>query len=594
MTEPNTEDAVTFGGVVAAHPVISLVLLAVGCLAFWRYVLPVGVSAVDAIRHSRTVQLALVFLLAAATVGLWNSDYWPTAAVAVAVPVGVVWHRRRRSSNVVQRWSRRSRRTHGVATTVEILRNSSRWAVRRKATTVRPSLADRSRLDRLTLPTSEVAVKLARVGIQTMWAPTEDVIVTFGAPRSGKSGWMAGRIIDAPGACLVTSTRTDLYKNTVGMRRERGPVHVFNAAGLAELDSTITFDPLTGCDDPVTAHARAADMIGANSSGGQSGDREWWDNQSRRTFAGLLHAAALGNRTMHDVHRWVAAPEESGLEVLSLLRSRATPAFEQEVTQFLSQHDKTQSSVTLGVMPALEWLASPYASVAGSNSYPFNVEELLSQQATIYLFGAEEAATAPLICALTGHIAREARRLASLQPDGRLDPNFTLALDEAALISPVPLESWTADMGGRGITIIPAFQSRAQLLDRWGAVGSAIIINNASTVMLFGGAKDDADLKYWSGLAGDRDEPVETRSANGRVSSRSIRKVPVFPPAQLSNLPAFRAVVFRRGQQPSVGRVEMVWDRRDWNAHRRSVGRPVTVGRPRSWAPAFGRVVGRG
>ena len=50
----------------------------------------------------------------------------------------------------------------------------------------------------------------------------------------------------------------------------------------------------------------------------------------------------------------------------------------------------------------------------------------------MFLLGAEETQAAPLVCALTGHIAREARRLAALQPGGRLDPPLTLVLAEAA------------------------------------------------------------------------------------------------------------------------------------------------------------------
>ncbi|NIB31234.1 hypothetical protein HBB16_05000 [Pseudonocardia sp. MCCB 268] len=60
--------------------------------------------------------------------------------------------------------------------------------------------------------------------------------------------------------------------------------------------------------------------------------------------------------------------------------------------------------------------------------------------ATVFLLGAEEAQTAPLVCALTGHIAREACRLAAYQPKGRLIRR-SLFLDEAALIHLVPLES---------------------------------------------------------------------------------------------------------------------------------------------------------
>ena len=112
----------------------------------------------------------------------------------------------------------------------------------------------------------------------------------------------------------------------------------------------------------------------------------------------------------------------------------------------------------------------------------------------MFLLGAEETQAAPLVCALTGHIAREARRLAAGEPAGRLDPPLGLFLDEAALISPVPLESWTADMGGRGVTICAAFQSRAQLLARWGEHNAATILNNTGAVVVFGGTRDRDDL----------------------------------------------------------------------------------------------------
>jgi len=53
--------------------------------------------------------------------------------------------------------------------------------------------------------------------------------------RTGKSGWLARRVIDAPGAVLVTSTRVDLHHLTAGPRARRGVVYVFNAVGLGGL-----------------------------------------------------------------------------------------------------------------------------------------------------------------------------------------------------------------------------------------------------------------------------------------------------------------------------------------------------------------------
>ncbi|MGH3910357.1 MAG: type IV secretory system conjugative DNA transfer family protein, partial [Pseudonocardiaceae bacterium] len=349
-------------------------------------------------------------------------------------------------------------------------------------------------------------------------------------------------------------------------------VYVFNAVGLGDLPSTITFDPLTGCTDPVTATERATDLLAAGETG-ISGDRAFWDAQARRVLAALLHAAALGELSMRSVLEWVANPDAALRTVTNLLRRSPEPAYTEDAAQFLTTNDRTRTSITSTIMPALGWLTSPAASAAATGAKPFDVAELLRTRATVYLLGAEETHTAPLVCALTGHIARQARRLAARETSGRLDPPLTLALDEAALVSPVPLEQWTADMGGRGVSIVAAFQSRAQLITRWGPTGAAIILNNTAAILVFGGTRDRDDLDYWSTLAGQRDEPVTTTDPRGRPISRTIRQVPVLAPAQLANLPTGRVVVFRRGMPVAIGRVRMAWRRRDVRTQTRKARR---------------------
>jgi type IV secretion system protein VirD4 len=418
-------------------------------------------------------------------------------------------------------------------------------------------------------------------------------VMVFGGPRSGKTGWLAGRVLDAPGAVLVTSTRTDLYGLCAPLRARRGPVFVFNAVGLAGIRSSITFDPLTGCTDAVTAMERATDMLAAVSRAGArggGGDREFWDAQARRVLAALLHAAALGGRSMSDVQRWLGEPDKADREVPALLRKSGVAGLEQDALQFLGTNDKTRTSITSTVMPALLWLNNPPAAAAAQPGHGFDVAQLLAARATVFLLGAEEAQTAPLVCALTGHIAREARRLAATAPSGRLDPPLTLALDEAALISPVPLESWTADMGGRGVTIIAAFQSRAQLLARWGEHNTATILNNTGAVMVFAGTRDRDDLLFWSNLSGDRDERISTTDMHGQVASRSLRRVPVLQPAQIANLPFGRVLVIRRGIAPVIGRVQMAWRRRDVRVHDFVTEHPVLAARLTRWAAAARRL----
>ncbi|OKA03123.1 type IV secretory system conjugative DNA transfer family protein, partial [Amycolatopsis regifaucium] len=195
-----------------------------------------------------------------------------------------------------------------------------------------------------------------------------------------------------------------------------------------------------------------------------------------------------------------------------------------------------------------------------------DVAELLIRRGTVYMVGAEEGHTAPLVAALTAHIAREARRIASESPGGRLDPALTLVLDEAALICPIPLDNWTADMGGRNITIHIGAQSRAQLRKRWGDTGCAAIMTNSATVLILAGARDADDLQAYSLLTADRHEKVETEDVDGRVTGRTPQRVPVLSPGQIAQLPELHAVIVRRGMPAAIGKLQMAWKRRDVKA----------------------------
>ncbi|MPY97744.1 MAG: TraM recognition domain-containing protein [Actinophytocola sp.] len=503
-----------------------------------------------------------------------GEQYWPwlvaAGGVVVVAATGFGAHRHIGSAGTVTRWSNRSRRNRGVASVFQIWRTSSPHAVRKKATQLRPSVRELGFWQRLRVSTKEYATPLAWVGLQRIWSPIEDVTLRIGGPRTGKTGELGGRVIDAPGAVIATSTRTDLIELTGPVRARKGPLHVFNPSGVGDLGSTITFDPLAGCEDPKTATTRAADLLsGVSAPGRDGGDREFWEGQARRALAALMHAAALGGRTMRDVLEWVADPERAEKDVSRFIRRSPETALESDASQFLRMTDKTRSSVCSTIMPALGWLSDATAAAAAQDG-EFDVAQLLAERGTVYMLGAEDAQTAPLVTALTGHIAREARRIAGRQPSGRLDPPLTMALDEAALICPIPLDNWTADMGGRNVTIHIAAQSRAQLRQRWGDTGAAAILNNAATLMIFGGSRDQDDLQAYSTLTGERDENVPTFGDDWSVTQHSVRRVPVLTPAQIAQLKAGRAVIIRRGMPPVVGRVPMAWKRREVKAARRA------------------------
>jgi hypothetical protein len=519
--------------------------------------------------------------------------YWPwllLTGVLVLAGVGLVWRNQRGgSAGLVNRWARRGRRNHGLASPWAILRVSSGLAMRRKACVLRPSLR-RLGWRRWFVSAREVATPVARVGLLRVWSPVEDVTLRIGGPRTGKTGELCGRILDAPGAVIATSTRTDLIEITGPCRSSRGPVHVFNPSGVGGLASTITFDPLSGCEKPATATSRATDLLAATSApGGSGGDREYWAGQARRVLAALMHAAALGQASMRDVLAWVADPDRAAAQVQQFLRRSPQPAYESDAAQFLDTNDRTRSSICATIMPALGWLTDATAAAAAAAG-DFNVAELLDTRGTVYMLGADDGQVAPLVTALTGHIAREARRLAGTQPGGRLDPPLTLALDEAALICPIPLDNWTADMGGRNVTIHIGAQSRAQLRQRWGDTGAAAILNNAATLLIYGGTRDPDDLAAYSTLTGERYEETPTWDDDGAIRSLTRHRVPVLSPAQIAQLPARHVVIIRRGMAPAVGRVQMAWKRSDVRAIRRAI---AWADRTEQWDMAWERVQDR-
>ena len=521
-------------------------------------------------------------------------------------------------------WLQRSRRNQGVASRWSMLRQCSGWAMRRRAGLLRPTLAT---LGWWQVSAADVGTAVARVGWLRVWSAVEDVTLRLGGPRTGKSGELAGRILDAAGAVLVTSTRTDLWELcgpilatdraatrshpaalavavVVGdglvllgawwwldvvialvvlgvlslswrtRARAARPVLIFNPSGLGAVESTVRFDPLGGCGDPVTATRRAADLMAGCAPGsgrGGSDERKFWTDQGARALAALMHAAALDGRSMRDVQSWVANPEAAKPTVIRILRRSPAPTFMSDAEQFLTNNKNTQSSITTSIMPALGWLSdvTAYACTQPAEDgsrVELDVPELLASRAAVFLLGAEDASTAPLVTALTAHIAREARRIAALSPSGRLDPALTLVLDEAALICPVPLDNWTADMGGRNVTIHIGAQSRAQLRQRWGDSGAAAIMNNAATLLVYGGTRDPDDLNAYSLLSGERHERND--SVDGYA-----RPVPVLSPAQIAQLPAKRVLIVRRGMAPMIGRVQMGWERRDVRTHQRATRR---------------------
>ncbi|MFI7598411.1 type IV secretory system conjugative DNA transfer family protein [Actinoplanes sp. NPDC049681] len=492
----------------------------------------------------------------------------------LAVTVGPVWAwtRTTGSAGLIGRWDRQSRRSCGTASRWDIWRTSSGWAMRRKATVLRPSMQALSWWQRLRVPVRAFATPLARVGWQTVHTSGEESTLRIGIPGTGKTAELACRVIDAPGGVVVTSTATDLYELTVRLRRARGPVAVFNPGGLGAVASTLRWSPLDGCTDPATAARRAGDLMGPGTPGTE-GAR--WEAQARRVLAVWLHAAALGGRRMSDVQAWIADPDAAKPAILTALRCSPQAAqMRQAAIQSIDMSPRTRDGIMLAMAPALAWTTLPSAAVAGDPATTdggFAVADLTDRRGSLYLLGDDDGTVGPLVGALVAEIAYQARQSAAFRPAGRLDPGLAFVLDEVALVCPTPLDRWMAELRKRNIVVHAACQGYGQLRERWGKDKASMILNTAAAVLVYGGCKDAEDLAAFTKLAGDREETTDTRDADGRVTSTTTRIVPVISPAMLAGLPNFQALLIRRGMRVALARTPIVWKRRDVRRAQRGI-----------------------
>lgn len=525
-----------------------------------RLALAAGVGAPGAVATGWSAD-RLVTLLDAAGLLVWAE----VAALLLPAVALLEWHHWASTRGQVLRASATERRRQGVATMPELIWRGSRLPLLRMARQLRPSLRSLTTRELLRTRPEELGVRLVRHGLVVVWAAIEDVVVVFGRPRVGKSTWLIPRILDAPGAVVTASTKADLWAATYALRAERGPVYVFNPEAMGDphspigwpIPSTIRFDPVSGCADPVVAIGRAEDMIPCPEDGG---DAAKWAKLARDAFAGLLYTAAITGNDMAAVGTWVAhaTSPSLALELEQLVQDIDGDGSVDEIMldrlrSFLSTNDKTKTSIITSMTTALAWLAHPEARKVAAGGHTVDVAQLIAAGGTVYLIGGESGATAGLLAGLTGHIAREAKRLAGRMPGARLDPPLRMCLDEADRICPVPLPSWVADMGGRGVNIIACFQSRAQVLGRWGQYGAKTIIDCAGAILLYAMATDSDEADYWSRAIGNREEETVTRGTEGMVTHRSTRIVPIVPPARLRRLRVFQAVVLRGGCGPVIG-----------------------------------------
>lgn len=479
-------------------------------------------------------------------------QYWWVTLIGVAIVAAVtggviVWFGKVTADRRLRNYFRNK---PGMRDSAQLLRIGGRRAVKKRAPTLRPSLA--------TPDLEDVGYFEGKLRGRQVWSTVEDSVYVLGPPRSGKGFFIViNRILDAPGAVVTTSTRPDNIVATMQARKSQGrPVVVFDPERLAPgVAGGVRWSPVRGCEDARTAAVRAKGFVAAGFPA--KGENQMWQDIAGSILRCLLHAAALEGFGARELYRWSVEPAKARDAVDILLRHpMAVPGWGEELQAALDQDERTRDSSWLGVRQSLSGLADPTVleSVSPRPGEEFDPERLIRERGTLYMIGTSDGAvtSAPLITAFIEDVVNVGKRIASASSGARLDPPVGLVLDEAANY-PIPsLPSLMSEGGGSGICTLAVFQSVGQPRKVYGPDESDAIWDSATLKLVLGGAGKRDTLEDISILVGERDDSTTSVTQNSILAitpasvQESLRRVRILPPDEIRQLPFGMALIMLR------------------------------------------------
>ena len=385
---------------------------------------------------------------------------------------------------------------------------------------------------------------------------------------------LARIILHYPGPVVSTTTKHDVFELTSGIRARRGPVHVFNPQGIGGVPSTFRWNPLEGCQDPAVAIRRADAFANSVSQKGVE-DGSFWAAKASDYLRAYFHAAALAGLDLRRVAQWVSGMRQDEPEEILATTPGAAAHLGDQLAEMRGEANKTISTVRMTMSRSLAFLADPAlaASVLPEDGLSLDIATFLRESGTLYLIAetrGEDAPVAPLFACLTSEIHYTASLLGSFLRGGRLDPPLLMALDEVTQICPVPVPSWLADSGGKGIQIITVAHGEAQLRGRWGPNGARVIMDTSGAKLWLPGISDPDTLNAAATLCGTT-AMKETRTSLGHHHDHRdlYTRHPVMTPEMIRQLPDRYALLVRGGMSPVIARLPMAWKDPTYRAARR-------------------------
>jgi type IV secretory pathway TraG/TraD family ATPase VirD4 len=304
-------------------------------------------------------------------------------------------------------------------------------------------------------------------------------------------------------------------------------------------------------------------------------DASFWTAKASDYLRCLFHAAALAGGDMRLVARWALANAEPAESILDRAGADQWAA---ELAELRSEAQKTAATIKMVLSRALGFMTDPALArcvLPVGEAGGVDIEAFLRDCGTLYLIAESEyddSPIAPLFAAMAGEVHYTAAQAGQAMPGGRLDPPLLMALDEIVQTCPVPLPTWLADSGGKGIQLIAVAHGEAQLRTRWGKDGAQVVLDTCGVKVWLPGITDTATLRMASELCGQAafTERVRFLGRGGERGEQRRIWHDVMAPDMVRQLPIGHALVIRGSHAPVITRVGVAWKDPAYKAARRA------------------------
>jgi type IV secretion system protein VirD4 len=397
----------------------------------------------------------------------------------------------------------------------------------------------------------------------------ETSVLVIGPTRSGKtSGLVIPNLFDWDGPAIATSTKSELVELTAGYRQSMGPVHVYDPTGeIGGRFRTVTWSPITGCDDLDRAWTVASWLCAALQQGGGRGDNDWahWAESGKLLIAPLLYVAAVTGHTIVDVRTWIhgfdIATPISLLEELLLDPATvgdADPIRAMSMLASVDQRPERERGTVFSTVMRIFNVFTERAVAESAMSSRFEPEAFLHGRGTLYLCTPRQTPerVASLFVGILMTVVSTAYALSDANPQRRHNSCLGLFLDELANVVPIEdLPALASQGAGRGVMLMSIVQDLSQLRGRYGTDRANTILNNHGCKIILPGISDPETSDVLGRLIGRTEYTDQQVSlgADGRISrSYSTRHEALATPDTLRQLRAGSGIVIHRDSPPAL------------------------------------------